>query len=611
MNKKGFTLIELLAVIIILAVIALIVTPMIQNIIADSRKGVARTSVSEYVHSVDQLAALQSGDLNIISDFKVPSDSIIQNGDPELDEIKYNGEGPTYVYMEFSSDNSHLVYGEFCQNGYSINYIEGSGVVDSDDEYCKELEPGLYSKNGEFTSWDDLVALGLDIEADFSSVKIEGTTDYTYAPGSGSQILKDNNLKGRLVLPNTITRIGRNNFYKDENLTSVRISNSVRTIATSAFIYSKLQSIVIPGTVETIETTAFYGIDTAERIVLRNGIKTLGSSAFAKTGNDIPSITIPDSIETFNSGVFTDIQAKKIIFSNGITVIPNSILSHNHADKEPKVEEIVLGPNVTTIENQAFIKQSKLKKINLPNTLKSIGSYAFYKTGLTSVILPDGVEELKEFSFAYMDNLTKIYIPGTVSTLEGGEYMFNPLLSDVTLGEGINKISSNMFEECTSLKNIVLPSTITVISGSAFKKSGIESIDIPNGVTSIGTFAFSEAKSLKTVIIPGSVKLIDFSAFRYTEALENLTLSEGIETIGESAFGTRNTAPSPLKNIVIPSTVTSMGAAPFNNRTNLETVTFTDTVGWKAGDTSIDVSNPSTNATNLSTTYRTALWTKN
>ena len=93
--------------------------------------------------------------------------------------------------------------------------------------------------------------------------------------------------------------------------------------------------------------------------------------------------------------------------------------------------------------------------------------------------------------------------------------------------------------------------------------------------------------------------------------METLTLSEGLEIIGQSAFSTNNTNPSPLKNIVIPSTVTSMGAAPFNNRTNLETATFADTVGWKAGDTSIDVSNPSTNATNLSTTYRTALWTKN
>ena len=611
MNKKGFTLIELLAVIIILAVIALIVTPMIQNIITDSRKGVARTSISEYVHSVDQLAALQSGDLNIISDFKVPSDSIIQSGDPELDEIKYNGEGPTYVYMEFSSDKSHLVYGEFCQNGYSINYIEGSGVVDSDDEYCKGLEPGLYSKNGEFTSWDDLVALGLNIEADFSSVNIEGTTEYTYAPGSGSQILKDNNLKGRLVLPDTITRIGRNNFYKDENNTIVRISNSVKTIAASAFIYSNLTSVNIPGTVETIETTAFYGIKTLEKLVLRSGIKTIGRAAFGRSGNNIESITIPDGIENLTESAFMDFQAKKVVFSDGIENIPSRIFEHQIADSEPKVETVVLGPNVKTIGVLAFSGQSNLKNINLPNSLKRIDTNAFNKTGLSEVILPDGVEELGNFAFQKMDSLTKIYVPGTITTM--GQFSFgnNPNLTDVVLGEGLQKIGASMFENCTSLKSINLPSTLLTIELGGFYNSGLESIDIPNGVISIGIDAFMNDKALKSVTIPGSVKEIGQDAFRYTFALETLTLSEGLEIIGQSAFSTNNTNPSPLKNIVIPSTVTSMGAAPFNNRTNLETVTFTDTVGWKAGDTSIDVSNPSTNATNLSTTYRTALWTKN
>ena len=38
MNKKGFTLIELLAVIVILAIIALIATPIVLNIIADSKE---------------------------------------------------------------------------------------------------------------------------------------------------------------------------------------------------------------------------------------------------------------------------------------------------------------------------------------------------------------------------------------------------------------------------------------------------------------------------------------------------------------------------------------------------------------------------------------------
>ena len=53
MNKKGFTLIELLAVIVILAIIALIATPMIMGVIDDARKGAAEASANGYIDAVE------------------------------------------------------------------------------------------------------------------------------------------------------------------------------------------------------------------------------------------------------------------------------------------------------------------------------------------------------------------------------------------------------------------------------------------------------------------------------------------------------------------------------------------------------------------------------
>ena len=59
-KTKGFTLIELLAVIVILAVIALIVTPMIMNTINSARQGAAKSSAYEYIHAIEtRLAVLQ------------------------------------------------------------------------------------------------------------------------------------------------------------------------------------------------------------------------------------------------------------------------------------------------------------------------------------------------------------------------------------------------------------------------------------------------------------------------------------------------------------------------------------------------------------------------
>ena len=53
MNKKGFTLIELLAVIVILAIIALIVTPIVSNIIASARNSANQRSVEGHIGNIE------------------------------------------------------------------------------------------------------------------------------------------------------------------------------------------------------------------------------------------------------------------------------------------------------------------------------------------------------------------------------------------------------------------------------------------------------------------------------------------------------------------------------------------------------------------------------
>ena len=73
--KKGFTLIELLAVIVILAVIALIATPIILNIVEDSKKSAATNSAQLYVDGLTKQIMAK----NMSQAFN-PSACIITNG---------------------------------------------------------------------------------------------------------------------------------------------------------------------------------------------------------------------------------------------------------------------------------------------------------------------------------------------------------------------------------------------------------------------------------------------------------------------------------------------------------------------------------------------------
>lgn len=64
MRKKGFTLIELLAVIVILGILALIIVPVISNIIDDARKEAAKRSVENYVSAANNAGAISLIDKN-------------------------------------------------------------------------------------------------------------------------------------------------------------------------------------------------------------------------------------------------------------------------------------------------------------------------------------------------------------------------------------------------------------------------------------------------------------------------------------------------------------------------------------------------------------------
>ena len=97
-----------------------------------------------------------------------------------------------------------------------------------------------------------------------------------------------------------------------------------------------------------------------------------------------------------------------------------------------------------------------------------------------------------------------------------------------------NNIPSDMFWYCTALKGIILPSSIKTICTEAFRRSGLESVTIPDSVEVIGLFAFLEYKVLKTVSIGKGIKLIEANAFG---ACTNLTTVDiGIEKLKNDGY---------------------------------------------------------------------------
>lgn len=154
-------------------------------------------------------------------------------------------------------------------------------------------------------------------------------------------------------------------------------------------------------------------------------------------------------------------------------------------------------------------------------------------TELTSVVIPDTVQEISTKAFINCYSLASVHIGQNVDVI--GDYAFD-----------------GVFEE------IALPEKLESIGKSAFRNIPLKNINIPENVSDIGESAF-QATKLETVTIPGNVKTIKENTFKDCENLKEVTIESGVEKI-EQAFGNCTS----LNKIVIPASVIKIAFNTFS-----------------------------------------------
>ena len=166
----------------------------------------------------------------------------------------------------------------------------------------------------------------------------------------------------------------------------------------------------------------------------------------------------------------------------------------------------------------------------MPNSVTSIGGYAFYNNGeLTLIEIPNSVTSIGEYSFYHCYNLTSITIPESVTCIGSSAFAGcsrittievdknNPIYDSRDNCNAIIETETN--ELIVGCENTIIPNNITSIGGYAFYYSRLTSITIPNSVISIGEYAFSYCSALTSITIPDSVICIGEYAFSYCSRL--------------------------------------------------------------------------------------------
>lgn len=133
-NKKGFTLVELLAVIVILAIIALIATPIILNVIDNAKEGAAKNSAYGYIDALEKAnaqAILSDSEVTVLSGTYTTSDGgkVVTYGSNKSMNVNFKGDAPT--------DGGKLTYTNGKLTGGSITVSGKAFSVTSAGELTK------------------------------------------------------------------------------------------------------------------------------------------------------------------------------------------------------------------------------------------------------------------------------------------------------------------------------------------------------------------------------------------------------------------------------------------------------------------------------------------
>lgn len=175
-------------------------------------------------------------------------------------------------------------------------------------------------------------------------------------------------------------------------------------------------------------------------------VTAIGNNAF--NGNNLTSVTIPDSVINIGQGAFN---------INNIT-------------------NLVLGNNVETIGNWSF-RFNNLATLTIPDSVTSIASYAFGNNDMTNLVIGNSVETIGIYAFVDND-IASLNIPDSVLTIGDYAFAYNDGMTNLVIGNSVTTIGEFAFEMNTSaqLTSVTIPSSVTTIGDYAFNIASLTDV---------------------------------------------------------------------------------------------------------------------------------------
>ena len=229
-----------------------------------------------------------------------------------------------------------------------------------------------------------------------------------------------------MVIPDTVTSIEWNTFYK----------------------CSKLKQIDIPDSVTYIGTYGFAGCVSLEQIKLPKNIASIEEGTF-RDCTSLGTIQLPDELQIIRLNTFTNCKnLKSVEVPSNVTKIEENAFSNCE-----NLSNITFPEGLTSIGNKAFNLCVNLEKISFPDSLQGVGEYAFAECEkLSDIAFGAGITMIPNYCFYKDSAITTVILPQQMTTI--GKYAFGNCvkLKEITIKRKVNKIDSTAFSYPSKMK---------------------------------------------------------------------------------------------------------------------------------------------------------------
>lgn len=319
--------------------------------------------------------------------------------------------------------------------------------------------------------WSNIKKMSVLYDLDLSEINLEEIAESQF---ENSSLIYIN-------LPNTIRRICDNAFNQCKSLTGIlEIPESCTEIGKQAFSgtgitglsyvgplhfseyafsnCSGLEEVYVKGEGTVVDRHVF-GSCGLKRMTIGKGV-TMGEYAVPLC-DDLKEIVLEDGVKSLENGSFNTSKVEKIYFEGSIKKIASSVFDNRYI-KEIHISDIGKWCQLPFPTDDSH----PLYKSNLSNPSPIL---YYNDEELENIVIPEGVERIGNYSFAYCSTLKSVKCNGSVESIGNCAFRRCTQLEDIQLSSNLKEIGEYAFELCPSLSEIDLPNSITELGSYVFE----------------------------------------------------------------------------------------------------------------------------------------------